>query len=78
MRAAIDGAGHPLFPGQRRNAHGLRTREVAVGAYGAGLRIEPTAGAGSHGANGGRPVIPATGIRIDDSLECSPGDAGQQ
>lgn len=78
MRATIDRAGRLVIPKQLRDELGLRPGEVEVSAYGAGLRVEPIAGEQSLGANGGRPVIPATGITIDDNLVRSLRDAGQK
>jgi AbrB family looped-hinge helix DNA binding protein len=78
MRATIDKAGRLVIPKQLRDEVGLRPGEVEVSAYGAGLRVEPLAGAESLDERGGRLVIPATGLQIDDRLVRSLRDAGQK
>jgi AbrB family looped-hinge helix DNA binding protein len=78
MRATIDKAGRLVIPKQLRDEVGLRPGEVEVSAYGAGLRVEPLAGAESLDERDGRLVIPATGLQIDDSLVRSLRDASQK
>lgn len=78
MRATIDKAGRIVIPKKLRDEVGLRPGEVEISAYGAGLRLEPLAGDEALGTNGGRPVIPATGSRIDDLLVRTLRDAGQK
>ena len=78
MRATIDKAGRLVIPKQLRDELGLRPGEVEVTAYGAALHVEPIAGDESLQKDRGRPVIPATGIRIDDDLVRSLRDAGQK
>lgn len=78
MRATIDKAGRLVIPKQLRDEIGLQPGEVEVSAYGAGLRVEPLLGDEGLGSNGGRPVIPATGVAIDDTLVRSLRDAGQK
>jgi AbrB family looped-hinge helix DNA binding protein len=78
MKATIDKAGRLVIPKQLRDELGLRPGEVEVSAYGAGLRVEAIPGEESLEEHGGRPVIPATGITIDDNLVRSLRDAGQR
>ena len=78
MRATIDKAGRLVIPKQLRDELGLRPGEVEVTAYGATLRVEPIREDESLQKNRGRPIIPATGIRIDDGLVRSLRDAGQK
>jgi len=78
MRATIDKAGRLVIPKQLRDEVGLRPGAVEVSAYGAGLRVEPIAGEESLGEDAGRPVIPATGVRVDDNLVRSLRDAGRK
>ena len=78
MRATIDKAGRLVIPKPLRDELGLRPGEVEITAHGAGLRVEPIAGEESLGESGGRPVIPATGMAIDDNLVRSLRDAGQK
>jgi AbrB family looped-hinge helix DNA binding protein len=66
MRTTIDAAGRIVIPRQLRDVVGLAPgSEVEVTSDGAGVRIEPVAGAGLAERNG-RLVIPATGRAIDD------------
>jgi len=67
MRTTIDAAGRLVIPKRLREEIGLRPGEVEVTAYGGALRVEPVAGE-SLEERGGRLVIPATGIPVDDDL----------
>ncbi len=68
MRATIDRAGRIVVPKALRDSVGLRAgSEVEVTADGAGIRIEAIAGEGLV-EEGGRLVIPASGVAIDDEL----------
>jgi bifunctional DNA-binding transcriptional regulator/antitoxin component of YhaV-PrlF toxin-antitoxin module len=67
-----------VIPKQLRDELGLRPGEVEVTAYGAALHVEAIAGDESLEEDGGRPVIPATGIKIDDNLVRSLRDAGRK
>ena len=78
MRATIDKAGRLVIPKQLRDELGLRPGEVEVSAYGVGLRVEPVVGEESLDERGGRLVIPAAGVQIDDNLVRSLRDAGQR
>ena len=78
MRTTIDKAGRLVIPKQLRDQLGLRAGEVEVSVHGAGLRVEPIVGEEPLGQSGGRPVIPATGVGIDDDLVRSLRDAGQR
>jgi AbrB family looped-hinge helix DNA binding protein len=78
MRATIDKAGRLVIPKQLRDEVGLRPGEVEVSAYGVGLRVEPVLGEESLEERGGRLVIPAAGVQIDDNLVGSLRDAGQR
>lgn len=78
MRATIDKAGRLVIPKRLRDEAGLRPGEVEVSVYGAGLRVEPLGGDEALGVNSGRPVIPATGVGIDDTLVRSLRDASQK
>jgi AbrB family looped-hinge helix DNA binding protein len=78
IRATIDKAGRLVIPKQLRDELGLRPGEVEVTAYGAALRVEPITKDESLHEESGRPVIPASGIPIDDELVRSLRDAGQK
>ena len=78
MRATIDKAGRLVIPKQLRDEIGLRPGEVEVSAYGTGLRVEPLVGEESLDERDGRLVIPAGGVKVDDSLVRSLRDAAQK
>jgi AbrB family looped-hinge helix DNA binding protein len=78
MRATIDKAGRLVIPKQLRDELGLRPGEVEVSAYGTGLRVEPVLGEESLHERGGRLVIPAAGVQIDDDFVRALRDAGQR
>jgi len=67
MRTTIDKAGRLVVPKSLREEIGLRAGVVELTADGTGIRIEPVAG---HGLadEGGRLIIPATGMGVDDEL----------
>lgn len=67
MRTTIDKAGRVIIPRALRDRVGLRAGEVEIVADGAAIRIEPVAGEGLSTV-GGRLVIPAVGVPIDDDL----------
>jgi AbrB family looped-hinge helix DNA binding protein len=67
MRTTIDKAGRVVIPRVLRDQVGLRAGEVEIVADGAGVRIEAIAGEGLSEV-GGRLVIPAAGVPIDDEL----------
>jgi AbrB family looped-hinge helix DNA binding protein len=67
MRATIDKAGQLVIPKSLRDRLGLRPGEVEVHADGTGIRVEPLA-VESLEERGGRLVIPASGIVIDEDL----------
>ena len=56
-----------MIPRALRDRVGLRAGEVEIVADGAAIRIEPVVGEGLS-AVGGRLVIPAAGVPIDDDL----------
>lgn len=65
MKATIDKAGRLVIPKPLRERVGLRPGEVEVFAEGATLRVEAIA-LESLEERGGRLVIPAAGVVIDD------------
>lgn len=65
MRTTIDKAGRLVIPKSLRDRLGLRPGEVEVTADGDGLRVAPVAGDELE-EQGGRLVIPATGLAISD------------
>jgi AbrB family looped-hinge helix DNA binding protein len=67
MRATIDKAGRVVIPRALRDRVGITPGEVEITADGAGVRIEPLAGEGLVEV-GGRLVIPASGVAVDDAL----------
>ena len=67
MRSTIDKAGRVVVPKVLRDRVGLRAGAVELTADGTGIRIEPIAGEGLV-EEGGRLVIPASGVAIDDEL----------
>jgi hypothetical protein len=56
-----------VIPRALREKVGLRAGEVEIVADGAGIRIEAVAGEGVREV-GGRLVIPASGVKLDDDL----------
>ena len=67
MRSTIDQAGRLVVPKILRDRIGLRAGAVELIADGTGIRIEPVAGEGLA-EEGGRLVIPASGVGVDDEL----------
>lgn len=67
MRSTIDKAGRLVVPKVLRDRIGLRAGAVELIADGTGIRIEPVAGEGLA-EEGGRLVIPASGVGVDDEL----------
>ena len=65
MRTTVDKAGRLVIPRALRDRVGLGEGEVEISCEGAGIRIEPVAGAGLV-EQGGRLVIPASGAAVDD------------
>lgn len=77
MRSTIDKAGRIVVPKVLRDRIGLRAGEVELTSDGTGIRIEPIAGAGLA-EEGGRLVIPASGVKIDDELVLALRDADRR
>lgn len=67
MRATIDKAGRLVIPKALRESVGLGPGVVEVVADGAGIHVEPLASARLE-ERGGRLVIPAGGVVVDDEL----------
>lgn len=77
MRTTIDKAGRVVIPRVLRDRVGLRAGEVEITADGSGIRIDPVAGEGLREV-GGRLVIPASGVFVDDALVQALRDADQR
>jgi AbrB family looped-hinge helix DNA binding protein len=77
MRTTIDKAGRVVIPRQLRDRVGITAGEVEITVDGAGVRIEPVAGEGLVDV-GGRLVIPASGVQVDDALVRELRDADQR
>jgi len=77
MKATIDRAGRLVIPKHLRESLGLRPGAVEITADGSGIRIEPIA-LESLEERGGRLVIPAEGVPIDDDLVRSLRDADRR
>jgi AbrB family looped-hinge helix DNA binding protein len=67
MRTTIDKAGRVVIPRVLRDRVGIAPGEVEITVEGAAVRIEPVAGKGLVEV-GGRLVIPAAGVAVDDAL----------
>ena len=66
-----------VIPRQLRDRVGITPGEVEITVDGAGVRIEPVAGEGLVEV-GGRLVIPASGVQVDDTLVRELRDADQR
>jgi AbrB family looped-hinge helix DNA binding protein len=77
MRVPIDRAGRVVIPKSLRDEVGLRAGEVELVRDGAGIRLEPVAGAGLE-EYGDLLVIPPAGAPIDDDLVRRLRDADQR
>jgi AbrB family looped-hinge helix DNA binding protein len=77
MRTTIDKAGRVVIPRQLRDRVGITAGEVEITVDGAGVRIEPVAGEGLVDI-GGRLVIPASGVQVDDAFVRELRDADQR
>ena len=77
MRGSIDKAGRVVIPKSLRDEIGLVPGEVELVRDGAGIRLEPVAGAGVE-ERGGRLVIPSADASIDDELVRRLRDADQR
>ncbi len=77
MRATIDKAGRLVIPKSLRDRLGLTPGEVEVTADGSSLRVEALAGDGLV-EEGGRLVIPASGLPVDDETVRALRDADRQ
>lgn len=77
MKATIDGAGRLVIPKPLRDRLGLRPGPVEIVPDGTGIRVEPLA-AESLADEGGRLVIAASGVSIDDDTVRALRDADQR
>lgn len=77
MRSTIDKAGRVVIPRMLRDRVGITAGEVEITVDGAAVRIEPVAGEGLVEI-GGRLVIPASGLGVDDALVRELRDADQR
>ncbi len=77
MRGTIDKAGRVVIPRPLRDRVGITPGEVEITVDGAGVRVEPIVGEGLVEI-GGRLVIPAAGIVVDDALVRELRDADQR
>ncbi|HEV3266047.1 MAG TPA: AbrB/MazE/SpoVT family DNA-binding domain-containing protein [Acidimicrobiales bacterium] len=68
MRATIDRAGRVVIPKPLRDHLGLLPGEVDVVAEGTGIHIEPIATDELGEEPGGRLVIGASGMPVDDEM----------
>ena len=77
MRTTIDKAGRLVIPKALRDRLGLGPGSVEVVADGSALRIEPLA-EDSLDTRAGRPVIPRSGVSVDDTAVRTLRDADQK
>jgi AbrB family looped-hinge helix DNA binding protein len=77
MRATIDKAGRLVIPKPLRDRLGLRPGAVEVVVEGTSLRVEAIAGEELL-QRGGRLLIPASGVALDDDDVRSLRDADQK
>jgi AbrB family looped-hinge helix DNA binding protein len=67
IQATVDSAGRLVIPKSLREQIGLHPGVVDITIEGAALRIEPRAGDDLEERNG-RPLVPQSGVTIDDEL----------
>lgn len=77
MRATIDKAGRLVIPKSLRDRLGLVPGEVEVVADGASLRVDAIAG-DELDERDGRPLIPSSGVHLDDDDVRALRDADQR
>jgi AbrB family looped-hinge helix DNA binding protein len=78
MRATIDRAGRLVIPKPLRDSLGVLPGEVNVVREGTGIRIEPIASEEIEEDSGGRLVIGASGIPVDDDMVRALRDSDQR
>ncbi len=78
MKATIDRAGRLVIPKPLRDYLGVLPGEVNVVRDGTGIRIEPIASEEIEEDSGGRFVIGASGILIDDDMVRALRDSDQR
>lgn len=67
MKTTIDAAGRVVIPKVLRDEVGLVAGEVEIVRDGAGIRLQPVAGAGFE-VREGRMVIPEAGVELSDDV----------
>jgi AbrB family looped-hinge helix DNA binding protein len=77
MRATIDKAGRLVIPKVLRDRLGLTPGEVELSADGAALRVEPIAGDQLYEREN-RPLVPRSGVLIDDDAVLALRDADRR
>jgi AbrB family looped-hinge helix DNA binding protein len=78
MRSTIDKAGRLVIPKPLRDYLGVLPGEVNVVRDGTGIRIEPIANEEIEEDSGGRFVISARGIPVDDDMVRTLRDSDQR